>query len=97
MPKLEERISTLEARLKQMKAKQAQVDARKRTIASRQERKDALRRKILVGAIVLERIEAGEFDSAKLWAWLDRGLTRTEDRALFTALGGNGKGTQSSG
>ena len=97
MPKLEERISTLEARLKQMKAKQAQVDARRRTVASRRGRKDELRRKILVGAIVLERIEAGEFDATQLWVWLDRGLTRKEDRELFTALGGNGKGMQSGG
>jgi hypothetical protein len=91
MPKLEERISTLEARLKQMKVKQAQVDARRRAVASRRGRKDELRRKILVGAIVLERIEAGEFDAAQLRGWLDRGLTRKEDRDLFEGLGGDGK------
>ena len=97
MPKLEERISTLKARLKEMEAKQAQVDARRRAVASRRERKDELRRKILVGAIVLDRIEAGEFDATQLWGWLDRGLTRKEDRELFAALDGDGEGLRPDG
>jgi large subunit ribosomal protein L7/L12 len=97
MVKREERISTLEARLKQLKAEQAQADARRRAVASRRGRKDELRRKILVGAVVLERIEAGEFDATQLWAWLDRGLTRQEDRELLTALEGDGKGLGADG
>lgn len=86
MPKLEERISSLETRLKQLKAKQAQSDARKRTIAARRVHKDEVRRKILVGAIVLERIEVDELAREQLRGWLETGLKRKEDRDLFPEL-----------
>jgi hypothetical protein len=42
-----------------------------------------LRRKILVGAVVLAKVEAKEFDERVLRQWMDRELTRAEDRALF--------------
>lgn len=83
MPKLDERISALEGRLKQLKARQQQVETRRRAIQSRQARKADTRRKILVGAIVLERVERGELAKDELRAWLDAALTRAEDRALF--------------
>jgi hypothetical protein len=95
MAKLGERISSLEARLKQLKEKQALSDARKRTIESRRQRREDLRRRILVGAIVLERVQAGDFDRAQLWGWLDKGLARKEDRELFEGLEEN-EGPQSS-
>ena len=38
MPKLDERISTLEAKLKALKTKQQRIDARARALASRQAR-----------------------------------------------------------
>ena len=90
MPKVEERIATLESRLKELKAKQAQVNARRRATESRRERRDEVRRKILVGAIVLEMVGAGELDESQLRQWLDRRLTRKEDRELFS-LAGAGK------
>lgn len=83
MPKLDERISALEGRLKQLKAQQQQTEARRRTVASRRSRKADTRRKVLVGAIVLERVERGELALEELHAWLDAALTRAEDRALF--------------
>ena len=61
MVKLDERISSLETKLKQLKTRQARVDARKRALASRRARKDDTRRKILVGAIVLTRVEQGSY------------------------------------
>jgi hypothetical protein len=42
-----------------------------------------LRRKILAGAVLLAKVEAKEFDEAVLRAWMDRALTRADDRALF--------------
>ena len=47
-----ERIATLEDRLKQLKAKQHRVDTRRRTLESRKNRKEDTRRKILVGAVI---------------------------------------------
>jgi hypothetical protein len=83
MAKLDERISSLEEKLKQLKARQLKETARRRTIESKRARKADTRRKILVGAIVLAKIDQGEFDQAKLHGWLDVALTRPDDRALF--------------
>ena len=82
-PKLDERIAGLEEKLKQLKTRQARLEARKRALASRQERKNDTRRKILLGATVLARIDRGELDQATINGWLDAALTRTDDRALF--------------
>jgi len=83
MPKLDQRISDLEAKLKQLKAQQQRIDARARALASRRARQDDTRRKILVGATVLARVDRDELDHADLQAWLDAELTRDADRALF--------------
>ena len=91
MVKLDERISSLETRLKQLKTRQARLDARKRALASRRARKDDTRRKILVGAIVLTRVEHGQLPESELRTWLDAALTRPDDRALFDLpIGGAG-------
>lgn len=82
-PKLDQRISDLETKLKQLKAKQQRLDARARALASRRTRQDDTRRKILIGATVLARVDRDELDHADLQAWLDAELTRDDDRALF--------------
>lgn len=96
MPKVEERIAMLESRLKEAKARQAQVNARRRAAESRRERRDEVRRKILVGAIVLEMVGAGELDESELRRWLDRRLRREEDRELFELKRGAADPTGSS-
>ena len=83
MPKLDQRISELELKLKQLKSKQQRIDARARALANRRARQDDTRRKILIGATVLARIDAHQMDHAELEAWLDAHLTREDDRALF--------------
>jgi hypothetical protein len=50
---------------------------------ARRHRKEDTRRKILVGAIVLARVEHGRTQETELRAWLDEALTRPDDRALF--------------
>jgi hypothetical protein len=82
-PKLDERIETLQTRLRQLKARQVRLEARKRALASRRARKDDTRRKILAGAIVLAKVEQGVIDAATFTGWLDSALTRADDRALF--------------
>lgn len=81
--KLNERISTLKQRLRQLKSQQQRVEQRRRTFESRQARKDDTRRKILIGALVLARVEQGRFSEGELRGWLDEALTRADDRALF--------------
>lgn len=83
MPKLDDRISTLETRLNQLKARQQRMEARRRSIEARRIRKTDTRRKVLVGAVLLARIDQGEFPEAELRTWLDDALTRDDDRAMF--------------
>jgi hypothetical protein len=85
MPKVseKERIAALEAKLKQLKVVQQRKEARARTVEGRRTRREELRRKILVGAIVLAKVEAGEIEERTLKDWLDPAITRPEDRALF--------------
>jgi large subunit ribosomal protein L7/L12 len=80
---IEDRIKTAEERLKNLKTKHARAKARARTAASRTARRDETRRKILVGAVVLERVEKGELAASELNAWLAPALSRAEDRMLF--------------
>jgi hypothetical protein len=78
-----DKIAQLEDKLRQLKAREQAVEARRRSLESRRARKADTRRKILVGAIVLAKVEQGEFPQDRLQSWLDAALTRTDDRALF--------------
>ena len=46
-------------------------------------RADDTRRKILVGAAILAKVESGEWPEKKMLAMMDSALTRKDDRALF--------------
>ena len=83
MPKLDDQIETLQTKLAQLKVRQQRIEARARALTSRRARKEDTRRKILLGAIVMAKVEQGEMDSALLQRWLDGALTRKDDRALF--------------
>jgi hypothetical protein len=83
MARLTERIEALEAKLKQAKAKQQQIEARQRAAEAKRTRQQDTRRKVLVGALILSRVERGEWPREKLLAMLDTALTRADDRALF--------------
>ncbi len=79
-----EGLTAAEKRLQQLKARQQRLDARLAYLESARARKDDTRRKILVGAILLAKVEAGEFESRTLRRWLDKALIRADDRALFS-------------
>ena len=83
MAKIEERIETLKERLKQLEVRKTRAEARKRSLLARRARKDDTRRKILAGALVLTRVEQGKISEAEFRLWLEAGLTRADDRALF--------------
>lgn len=83
MASIEERIAMLEAKLRQEKAKKQRIEARKRATESKKKRSEDTRRKILVGATILAKVERGEWPHDKLLAMLDSALTRSDDRALF--------------
>ena len=83
MPKLDEQIATLQDRLKQLKLRQQRVEQRRQAMEARRERKAEMRRKILVGGIVLAKLREGGSEAAIIRSWIEGAVTREEDRALF--------------
>lgn len=80
---LDKKIEAKRLKLEQLRVRELRLENRLKAIASRQARRDDTRRKILIGATVLAKIERGEFDQKKLQAMLDEALTRKDDRKLF--------------
>ena len=70
--KLEEKQARIKAELQRLNAREQQA-----------ERKRDTRRKILLGARVLDRIARGELAEAEVKADMDLFLERDRDRALF--------------
>jgi len=66
-----ERIQALEAKLKQLKTLQARREARARTTAAKKSRGEELRRRILAGAVLLAKVEEGEFEEERLKQWME--------------------------
>ena len=85
MPKVseKERMAALELKLKQLKAHQQRKEAKARSVEARRSRREEMRRKFLVGAIVLAKIDDGTLDEKVLKGWLNPALAKLEDRALF--------------
>ena len=83
MAKLDDQIQSLQEKLKQLKARQLAIENRKKAIESKRERKADTRRKILIGAVVMAKIEQKVMEEKVLRGWLDEALTRSDDRALF--------------
>jgi len=83
MAALDERIAALEEQLKQAKAKKRQIEARQRALQSKKQRSEDTRRKILVGAAVLAKVDSGEWPQERFYAMMDAALSRADDRALF--------------
>ena len=83
MAGIDDTIATLETKLKQAKARKQQLEARKRAMDSKKNRANDTRRKILVGAAILAKVERGEWPKARLLDMMSQTLTRLDDRALF--------------
>ena len=86
MPGIEDRIADLERRLKQAKALKQQQVARERAAEKKRLRSEETRRKILVGAVILAKVERGEWPKERLRELMDQALARADDRALFGLL-----------
>jgi large subunit ribosomal protein L7/L12 len=73
-------------RLEQLLQKREQLNAQIEQIRARetaQKRKEDTRRKILLGALVIEMMDKGELDRTKIRKRLSEFLTRDIDRKLF--------------
>lgn len=69
---LQRRRDQINAQIQTLKAKEGQV-----------ERKRDTRRKVLIGAAVLEKVKKGEWPEDKLRAMMEIYLTKAIDRELF--------------
>lgn len=83
MATVENTIARLEAKLKQAKAKKQQIEARKRASETKEERANDTRRKILIGAAVLRKIETNKWSEKELNEMMDDFLKNQKDRILF--------------
>ncbi len=72
----------LEELLKKREQLNAQIQ-KERNKQSQQKRKEDTRRKILLGALMIEMMEKGELDEKKILKRLDGYLTKDIDRNLF--------------
>lgn len=79
MAKAAERLAKLEEQRARINAEIQRVRAREQ----QQKRKDGTRRKVLVGAWMLGKVESGEWPEQKLVEAMDNYLERDHDRALF--------------
>ena len=90
---------TIEQRLAELDAQRASLKAR----LGKQERANDTRRKVLLGALVLHRLESGKDEefSRRLRDWLKRELpdflTRPGDKELFADLIGNAPAGETTG
>lgn len=78
-----ERLQAIIEKADRMKARAL---AQRRAIEARERREAAkleTRKKILIGALILERVKRGEMSEAALKDWLDGFLKRDYDRAVF--------------
>ena len=81
--KAQQRVKDLEEKLKQAKALKQKVEALAKAAENKQKRAADTRRKILVGAAILAKVERGEWPKDKMLEMMGQQLTRDDDRALF--------------
>jgi len=81
--KAQQRVRDLEDKLKQAKALKQKAEARIKVKESKKKRADETRRKILLGAMMLDQMEKNEATKTSVMGKLDTFLIRPEDRALF--------------
>ena len=83
MAKLDDQIAKAAEKLKQLKAEAQRIEARKRAAEQKRTRQEDNHRKMLVGAVVLAKLDAGEYDEVAFRAMMDAAITKPEDRKLF--------------
>lgn len=83
MNALDLKIAEQEKKLKQLKEQKAQAERRAKAVMKKRERANDTRRKILLGALWLEKLKNGTASVEKAKEQLDPFLKRNADRELF--------------
>lgn len=82
---LNEKIEKQLEKLNQLKAQKQAIEAREKKKISEQQRKEETRKKILIGSMMLKKME-DEAEKIKILAQLNKYLTEDRDRKLFNML-----------
>lgn len=77
------KIEKMEAKLRQLKEQKAKSERIVKAAEKKRTRANDTRRKVLIGAMILNKIELQMLDSQQVKNDLDVFLTRTMDRELF--------------
>lgn len=80
---LNAKIEAQTEKLRQLKEQKAKAERRVKAAVQKQERAKDTRRKILLGAMLLEKLKRGEVDVNRIRTDLDPFLKRNADRELF--------------
>lgn len=83
LDELNEQQKKIEQQLKQKRAAIVRQKQQQQAKLTNEKRKIDTRRKVLVGAAVLYRVEAGKWPEAELQAMMNAFLVRNDDRQLF--------------
>ena len=83
MPEFKDRIAVLEQQLAKLRERRRVQESQRQRADAQRARKTELQRRQLVGTVLLGMVERGEIAEAQLRKWMNAGLTRAEDRALF--------------
>jgi len=94
LAELDEQQRKLEEELRKKRARITRAKRRENARLTNEKRKRDTRRKVLIGAAVLAKMEAGQMSNEQLTRLLDGYLTRDDDRELFDlpALAGDDSG-----
>lgn len=83
MSSIDDKISQFEQKLKQLKEQKKLAENREKKKLKERERKDDTRRKIVLGALYLQRMKKDEQFNEQILGWLDKVLKENRDRKLF--------------
>ena len=83
LAELNEQQAKIEAELRQRKERILRQKRQQLAKLTNQKRKEDTRRKVLIGAAILSKVQAGDWTNDQLLGLLDGYLTRNDDRALF--------------
>ena len=81
--RIDERVEQTAKKLAELKTKQAKANAREKAQAGKERRKLDNKKKILLGAYMLDRMERDDGFQAKVLPRLDKFLVRPADRSIF--------------
>ena len=83
MTAIDDKIKAQEEKLKQLKALKQKQEAAARTAKAKKERAEDTRRKVLLGALIMEKMATDTELNGQMLVQLGKWLTRPADRDLF--------------